>query len=41
MIESSRYDADRAQRAGRGEIERIALRSAEFNAIDNALRRCL
>ncbi|MEV0999794.1 DUF6348 family protein [Nonomuraea sp. NPDC050202] len=28
---------DRAQRAGRGEIERIALRSAEFNAINNAL----
>ncbi|MFI0424100.1 DUF6348 family protein [Spongiactinospora sp. 9N601] len=28
---------DRAQRAGRAEIERIALRSAEFDAINNAL----
>ncbi|MEV6823939.1 DUF6348 family protein [Amycolatopsis sp. NPDC051102] len=28
----------RAQRAGRGEIERIALRSGEFDAINNALQ---
>lgn len=28
---------DRAQRAGRDEVERIAMRSAEFNAINNAL----